>query len=257
MSTRHNPFSLSGRSILITGASSGIGKATAIECARLGAKTILVGRNEERLHDTADVIHDLNAEEPILLCGDISHHDFIDEIISEIKIHEINGMVLCAGATSVLPASFASAEKILESMDTNLLPNVRLLQKALKSKILKKGSSVVGVTSVLGIDGFMNGNTAYGVSKAAFESYLKYCALEFSSKNIRFNSVHPGSVNTPMLNMSSVTKEQLESEISKIPLKRMADPTEIAKPICFLLSDAASFITGSSLIIDGGQHLKF
>lgn len=257
MSTCYNPFSLSGRSILITGASSGIGQATAIECARLGAKTVLVGRNEERLNHTADIIHGLYVDEPILLCGDISHQDFIDEIIPEIKVHEIDGMVLCAGITSVLPASFTTVEKILESMDTNLFPNVRLLQKSLKSKILKNGSSVVGVTSVLGIDGFMNGNTAYGVSKAAFESYLKYGALEFSSKNIRFNSVHPGSVDTPMLNMSSVTKEQLDSEISKIPLKRMADPAEIAKPICFLLSDAASFITGSSLIIDGGQHLKF
>ena len=112
-------------------------------------------------------------------------------------------------------------------MDVNFISNANLLQKSLKSKILKKGSSIVGVTSVLGIDGFMNGNTAYGVSKAAFESYLKYCALEFSSKNIRFNSVHPGSVDTPMLDMSSVTKEQLESEINKIPLKRMADPTII------------------------------
>lgn len=257
MDIRYNPFSLSGKTILITGASSGIGKAAAIECAKSGAMTILIGRNKEKLDDTDKTIKECSAPSPLLLYGDLGDADFIDSIISNIRNLKICGMVLCAGQTSILPVTFTSQEKIIEMMDVNFLSNVNLLQKSLKSKILKRGSSVVGVTSVLGIDGFMNGNTAYGVSKAAFESYLKYCALEFSARDIRFNSVHPGSVDTPMLNLSSVTKEQLDAETAKIPLKRMADPSEIAKPICFLLSDAASFITGSSLIIDGGQHLKF
>ena len=257
MSMNYNPSSLSGKTILITGASSGIGKATAIECAKCGAKTVLVGRNKEKLDITSEIIKSIGVSESLTFYGDMCHSDFIDTIISEIRNIEVNGMVLCAGQTLILPAAFTSVDRIMEMMDVNFISNANLLQKSLKSKILKKGSSIVGVTSVLCIDGFMNGNTAYGVSKAAFESYLKYCALEFSSKNIRFNSVHPGSVDTPMLDMSSVTKEQLESEINKIPLKRMADPSEIAKPICFLLSDASSFITGSSLIIDGGQHLKF
>ncbi len=127
----------------------------------------------------------------------------------------------------------------------------------LKNKTLKRESSVVGIPSVLRLDRFIVGNAPYGASKAALESWIKSCALEYASKGIRFNTIHPGSTNTPMLNLSSVSAEQMEKTIAKIPVKHIGEPEDIAHAIVFLLSEESSFITGSSILVDGGQHLIF
>lgn len=257
MSISCNPYSLEGKTVLVTGASSGIGKATAIECAKVGADVIITGRNKERLEQSADSIAETTGSYPKLLSGDLNVEYFREDLCDSMKGMTLDGVALCAGTVSVLPVSFATSDKIMKVFETNFFANVDLIRRLLKGKNLKRGSSVAVITSVLGIDGFMNGNASYGASKSALESWVKYCALEYSSKGIRFNTIHPGSIDTPMISLSSIADEQMEKELTKIPIKRMGKPEEIARPIVFLLSEASSFITGSSIVADGGQHLLF
>lgn len=249
--------SLTDKLILVTGASSGIGKATAIECARHGANLIITGRNVNRIEETADVIAELTSKRPLCIVGDLNEISLHDVILESFPKSQLHGVALCAGTVNVVPVAYVDESKLKATFQTNFLANVNIIRNLLKKKLLKRGSSVVAVTSVLGIDGFMAGNAAYGVSKAALESWIKYCALEYAPKGIRFNTVHPGSTDTPMIDLSSITKEQLDMQLAKIPLKRIGQPQEIAAPIVFLLSNASSFITGTSLVADGGQHLIF
>lgn len=248
---------LEGKTVFITGASSGIGRSTAIECAKAGAKLIIAGRDCNRLEGTVSEISKYSSEKPVIIDGDLNSEEFRAKLFDNISNGEVHGVALCAGMVTVTPVSFATEEKILDIFKTNFFSNVAIIRGMLKNKNLKRGASVVTVTSVLGLDGFMPGNAPYGASKAALESWIKNCALEYASKGIRFNTIHPGSINTPMLNLSSISKEQIENAIAKIPMKHMGEPEEIANPIIFMLSDASSFMTGTSIIVDGGQHLLF
>lgn len=257
MNTCYNSFSLNGKSILITGASSGIGKATALECAKAGANVIITGRSKDRLNSTAGEIKEVSSREPILFTGDLSDESFRIYFCDSLKGVQIDGLALCAGTVSVNPVAFSTNDKVMSVFQTNFFANVDLIRRLLKAKNLRRGSSIAVIASVLGLDGYMPGNACYGASKAALESWIKYCALEYSAKGIRFNTIHPGSINTPMLNISSVSEDQMNDAISKIPMKHIGQPEEIARPIVFLLSEASSFMTGTSIIIDGGQHLLF
>ncbi len=250
-------LSLEGKTIFITGASSGIGRSSAIECAKAGAKLIITGRNSERIEETAREMGKYSDLLPTVIKGDLQSSEFKQLLNETIAGTTIHGMALCAGIVTVTPVQFATEEKVKEIFNTNFFSNIAIIRSMLKNKNLKRGSSVVAITSVLGVDGFMSGNAPYGASKAAMESWIKYCALEYAPKGIRFNTIHPGSIQTPMLNLSSVSPEQLEKAISKIPVKHIGKPEEIAKAIVFLLSDASTYMTGSSIVIDGGQHLLF
>lgn len=251
----NNPFSLECKTILVTGASSGIGKSTAIMCASLGARLILTGRDSGKLNATLREVASLNGYEALAICADLTQVDEIDRLVN--MVGKVDGIVLCAGQTLVAPVNFTSIKKIESLMDVNFNSNVCLVQTMLKKKLISKGGSVVAVTSVLGIDGYMPGNSAYGASKAAFESWMNYCALEYAAKDIRFNTVRPGGIETPMANIGSLTDEQANADKAAYPMERYGKPEEVAAAITFFLSDAASFITGSSIIADGGRHLKF
>ena len=251
------PNLLKDKLIFVTGASSGIGQATAVECAIQGAELVISGRNHANLHETANKINELTGLNPVLLEGDLTDATFRKSVADKFKGRIIDGIALCAGSVTVSPIAFSSNEKIIEMMECNFLSNADLIRLFLKQKTLRRGSSVAVITSVLGIEGVNVGNAPYGASKAALESWVKYCAAEYAAKGIRFNTIHPGSIATPMLNLDSVTQEQLQTQIDKIPLKRIGRPEEIARPVVFLLSDSSSFMTGSSITVDGGQHLIF
>lgn len=249
-----NPFSLTGKRILVTGASSGIGKEVAISCALMGAEVIVTGRDEVRLGETADEIGDCNGI-CTAVAADLTSEDDVKGLLNQCG--EINGLVLCAGAVDIAPVQFCTRKKMDKLANVNFFAPVNLCQKLLKSKKLKEGSSVVVVTSVLGIEGFMVGNAAYGTSKAALESWIKYCALEYASRNIRFNTILPGGIDTPMADLSGLTQEQKDEDIAKVPMGRYGSPQEIANCAIFFLSSASSFVTGASLIADGGRILKY
>lgn len=247
MSDDYNPFSLKGKNILITGASSGIGRATAIECSKMGAKVIAVGRNSVRLEDT---INELEGEGHISFIGDLTQSDAIKELIE--LLPSLDGAVLAAGIGFTAPVKFSSIDKFKNIFETNLFSQTELSRNLFKTKKLKDGSSLVFISSVGGNSSINPGNAIYGASKAALNSYMKFCALEFASRKIRVNCVCPGMIETSLIRGKKISDEQLAAYENRYPLKRFGTAAEVAWGSIYLLSNASSWISGISLNIDGG-----
>ncbi len=247
MGVNYNPFSLEGKTLLITGASSGIGQATAIECSKLGAKVIITARNEERLKET---LSKMEGEGHQFFIAEQTNTEEVMNLVSELP--QLNGVVLCAGKGMTLPFPFCTREKYDEIFNVNYFAPVELLRLLVKKKKLVQNSSVVFVSSIGGIKSFSLGNGVYGASKAAINSTMKFCARELAAKKIRVNSINPGMVNTKLIKGGAISEEQHQLDMQKYPLKRYGEPEEIAYGIIYLLSDASAWVTGHALIIDGG-----
>ena len=247
MGVTYNPFSLEGKTILVTGASSGIGQETAIQCSRLGAKVIITARNKERLEET---MSQMEGEGHKLVLAELTDQEDVNRLLEEIG--SLNGRVLCAGKGMTSPFPFSTRDKYEEIFDVNFFAPVELLRLLVKKKKLEKDSSVVFVSSIGGIGSFSLGNGVYGASKAAINSTMKFCARELESKKIRVNTVNPGMVNTKLIQGGAISEEQHKLDMEKYPLKRYGEPEDIAYGIIYLLSNASSWVTGHSLIIDGG-----
>lgn len=247
MDTNYNPFNLQGKKILITGASSGIGQTTAIECSKLGAKIVITGRNEERLMYT---LSQLEGDGHEIVIADLTDSHDTDTLVS--KANYLNGVVLCAGRAMTSPFMFNSRDKYDEVFNVNYFAPVELLRLLLKKKKIEKKSSIVFVSSIGGVFGYSLGNSIYGATKASIHSTMKFCAKELAAKGIRVNSVNPGMVNTPLIGGGSISEEQYKADMERYPLKRYGEPADIANGIIYLLSDASSWVTGHALVIDGG-----
>lgn len=247
MEAIYNPFSLKGKTILVTGASSGIGKRTAIDCSRMGARVVLCGRNEQRL---AETLCEMSGNDNMVVRADLTDKDELNQLVAQTV--ELDGVVLCAGKAMTSPFAFNTRDKYDEVFDVNFFAPVELLRLLLKKKKLKKESSVVFVSSVGGVYGYSLGNSIYGATKAAINSTMKFCAKELAPKKIRVNCVNPGMVNTPLIKNGTISDEQHEADMQRYPLKRYGEPEDIAYGIIYLLSNASSWVTGQSLIIDGG-----
>lgn len=248
----YNPFSLKGKTILITGASSGIGRATAIECSRMGATLIITGRNEERLNETLSLLEN---EGNISIIADISKDEGIKELL--IDLPKLDGIVLCAGIVELWPFLFASRERIEKTYSTNLFSPIETIRMIVKKKLYNPGVSIVAIDSIAGTSDFCPANSIYGSGKAALASFLKYAAIELSQKGIRINTISPGFIYTPMQTNGNITEEQLDKVISKTPIQRWGKPEDIAYATIYLLSDASSFITGTDLKVDGGYTIPY
>lgn len=247
----YNPFSLEGKTILVTGASSGIGRSTAIECSKMGAKLIITARNEIRLKETLD---SLDGEGHSMILCDLSCDVNIDNLVSELP--EIQGLVNNAGYTQLLPINFIKGDAFEKLLRVNAVSPICLLQKALKKKKIKSGASVVFTSSLAGLGYTTPGNSMYTASKGAISSFIKNAAIELASKQIRVNAICPGMVNTGILDSGTITKEQLNADMKNYPLGRYGEPKEIAWQIINLLSDASKWITGTNVIIDGGYSIR-
>ena len=243
----YNPFSLSGKVILVTGASSGIGRATAIECSMMGAELILTARNEERLNET---FLQLDGDGHQMILADLTSLEDIERLVE--GIDELNGLVLCAGMGMTSPFPFSSKDKFQTVFDVNFFAPVELFRLLVKKKKFQKDASVVFVSSIGGNGSYSLGNGVYGASKAAINSTMKFCARELAPKKIRVNSVNPGMVNTKFIQSGTISEDQYKLDMEKYPLKRYGEPKDIACGIIYLLSDASSWITGHPLVIDGG-----
>ena len=243
----YNPFSLQGKTILVTGASSGIGQTTAIECSKMGATLVITGRNQERLQETFDQLEGDGHQQ---LIAELTSQEEVNHLIASLP--SLNGVVLCAGIGITKPFQFCSRDNYDKIFDVNYFAPIELLRLLTKKKILNKNSSVVFVSSVGGVRSFNPGNGVYGASKAALNSTMKFCAVELAPKKIRVNSVNPGMVHTKLIKPGTLSEEQLQLDMQKYPLKRYGEPNDVAWGIIYLLSDASSWITGHSLVIDGG-----
>lgn len=249
----YNPFSLEGKTILVTGASSGIGRGTAIECAKMGAKVVLSGRNEARLQDT---FASLEGGGHVVLCGDLNSEEIRKEIVG--KMPELDGIVYCAGISQIKMAKFMDLASLESVFQTNVFSPMMLNTLLLKKKKIKKNSSIIFISSISGVYRSQIGEGGYSATKAALTGYVKSLALELSAQGIRVNTIHPGVVETPLLGVSNGTfgEEELESLRQKYPLKRFGQPEDIARCAVYLLSDASEWMTGSNILIDGGFTLK-
>ena len=248
----YNPFSLEGKTILITGASSGIGRSTAIECSKLGASVILCGRNIERLEET---INNLEGKDHSILEFDITNilnKDFISQIPN------INGIVHSAGISQMIPVKFMNSASLKEIMDVNFIAPFVFNNSLIKNKKISNKGSIVFISSISGNIATQIGETGYGASKAALLGYIKGCALELATKGIRVNGILPGIIETPLLNKAfeKFSAEEINRIKKKYPLQRFGNPKDVALCAVFLLSDSSSFITGSNIVMDGGFSLS-
>jgi len=245
----NSPFSLNGKTILVTGASSGLGASTAIECSKSGAKVLITGRNAERLNET---FQQLVGEGHSQIVTDLTIESEIDALSKSLPL--LDGLALCAGITKTIPVKFISTEAIDEIFKTNSFSSMLLVQKALKAKKINKGGSIVFITSISTAYAD-KGNAVYAASKGAMNSFSKVLALELAGQRITSNCIQPGFVPTRMLDIGVITEEQLDDERKKYPLG-FGEPTDIANGVIYLLSDAAKWVTGSVLTIDGGVTLR-
>lgn len=245
----YNPFSLEGKTVLVTGASSGIGQATAIECSLMGARVVATARDDERLRGTLSQLAPISGGHMSLL-ADLTVQDDVDRLVASLP--PLDGAVLCAGNSTTLPLQFGSREKFDSMFDVNFFAPVELLRLIYKKKVLNKGASVVLIASIGGTRSFMPGNGVYGASKAALNSVMKYAAREFAARRVRVNSICPGMVDTPLIHRGTITEEQLAEDAKRYPLGRYGRPEDIANGAIYLLSEASSWLTGHDLVIDGG-----
>lgn len=246
----YNPYSLVGKTLLITGASSGIGRAIAIECSKMGASIVINGRNEERLMET---FSELSGNSNLIISADISNQDGIQNLMSALP--EVDGIVHCAGITKNVPFQFTSKESFEEIFNVNFYAPAEITRNILRSKKIKKNGSIVFISSISGVYCSSIASTLYSASKGAVNGLVKALALDLAPKGIRVNSVNPGVVETSIFDSGLITAEQLIEEKKRYPLKRFGQPKDVALGVVYLLSDASTWLTGTNLLIDGGFTL--
>jgi NAD(P)-dependent dehydrogenase (short-subunit alcohol dehydrogenase family) len=249
----YNPFTLKGKTILVTGASSGIGRGIAIECSKMGAKLVITGRNEERLQETYNL---LVGDGHVVLVADMSKQEDIEKLVSATP--ELNGCVHSAGIPKLCAVKFIDRETIEDILNVNTVAPILLTSLLVKKKKLQKKSSIVFISSISGVFVANTGESPYSATKGAISAFVKGAALELAAQSTRVNSINPALVPTNILKLSNTvfSPEQLEETMYKrYPLKRLGTPEDIAYGTIYLLSDASSWVTGVNLVIDGGYLL--
>ena len=247
-----NPMSLEGRKILITGASSGIGEACARLMDSLGASTVLVGRNQERLSRLVSELSGGGSHKTISM--DISQTDAIVSVMdSAIDGGKLDGLVHAAGIGPMMPVGLLTSEHIKSVFDINYFAFLELMRLASKIKYRNQGFAAVAVSSISAFAGWP-GIVAYSGSKGAVSASVRSLAMELAPKGIRVNAICPSNVKTPMYDkvVGDMNTEESEKKIlAKQPLG-LGLPEDVANAAAFLISDAARFITGVNLPVDGG-----
>lgn len=248
------PFSLEGKTILVTGASSGIGRGIAVECSKMGAMVVLNGRNEERLRKTIEM---MEGDSHQMVIADLASQEEIDRLVAEMPV--LDGCVLCAGIPQVCPVKHFKRQDIEAIFNVNTFAPIMITASLVKQKKIHRGSSVVLVESISGVYVGTKGDVSYNASKAALNGFLKGAALELASQGVRVNAVNPGLVPTDILNLTNemfAETHHTDIMVESYPLKRYGTPEDIAYGCIYLLSDAASWVTGTNLVIDGGYLLN-
>jgi NAD(P)-dependent dehydrogenase (short-subunit alcohol dehydrogenase family) len=251
MNQFYNPFSLQGKNFLVTGAASGIGRETCVVLSKLGANLILVDINLEHLNGTKS----LCKESDKILLLDLTQSNIIKEkILKTVEdFGKLHGFVHLAGKSYISPLKSVTEEKCNEVYILNTYATIELAKTFINKNVYfgEKGSIVL-VSSVYGNVGSA-ANVAYAMSKSALHGITKSLAIELANKGIRVNCVAPGFVKTNMMkNNLSIFGNDYYDNLNKLHPLGLGEPEDIAFSIAYLLSDAAKWITGSILNIDGG-----
>jgi len=246
-----NPFSLDGKTILVTGASSGIGKSISIICSQMGASMIITGRNVARLNETFENLSGHNHQQHLV---DLNNSESILDFANNLP--KLDGFVSCAGIFNPLLLQFTDEKDVTDTLNTNTIAPINLTRYLVQNKKLNKSSSLVYISSINGYNCTSVGSSLYAASKSALSGFAKAIALELASKGIRVNCVNPGMIETNLLDSTNIGNDDLEKDKQNYPLKRYGKPDEVAYAVVYLLSDTSAWVTGTNLIIDGGYTLK-
>ena len=243
-----NPFSLCGKQILVTGASSGIGRGIALACAKMGATVIITGRNVERLNETLSQMPEGDHK---AISADLTKAEDIESLATELP--KLDGFVQCAGVGSRVACKDIDQPVIDHTMNSNFEAPVLLQAALLKKKKINKGASIVYIASIAAWSPSM-GNGIYSASKGAIISYAQCLAQELAPRLIRVNCICPAMVWTDLVLQDGITREDLLEDEKRYPLKRYGNPDDIANLSIYLLSDASAWMTGSNIKITGGGN---
>lgn len=243
----NNPFSLANKTILVTGASSGIGRGIAIACASMGARVILTARNVERLQETKNL---LEGDGHIVIAADLTDAKQRGALVEQIPT--LNGLVQCAGKMQRVPCKSISQDEIDTVFTTNSEAPILLQAELLRARKIAKAASIVYIAS-MAAHSAVAGNALYSASKASLIAYAKCLALELAPRNIRVNCISPAMVWTDLAYVGA-TQQELEIDEQKYPLRRYGTPEDIANLAVYLLSDASCWMTGSNIEITGGVN---
>lgn len=245
----NNPFSLEGKTILVTGASSNIGRQIAVKCSEMGARVIATARNEERLKET---LAKMTGEGHQLIASDLSDAEQIPSLVEQLP--ELDGIVMCAAVFRTTPIRNNRRKYTEEIFKTNTFANIDLVQLLLKNKKIKDGGSILFISSVAAYRPYA-GNALYSATKGAINSFCQVLAIEQGSRKIRANCVSPGIIQTDMeVKDWAVTQEELDKEESRFPLG-FGHTEDIAYAAVYMMSDASKWVTGTNMIVDGGQSI--
>ena len=248
----YNPYSLQGKTILVTGASSGIGQSVAIECSKMGATVVITGRNKDRLQETYDM---LEGSGHIQIPADLSCYPEIQKLVDECP--KVDGVSHNAGIAKIIPVKRISQENLEEIVGTNAFGPILLTQLLVRNKKINNKGSIVFTSSLSGVYCVHYGESMYAASKGALSGFAKGAALELAAQGIRVNCVNPSIVQTNIFKNEGeiISDEQMQEKIQNYPLKRLGITTDVSWAHVFFLSDASSWITGINLPIDGGYIL--
>jgi 3-oxoacyl-[acyl-carrier protein] reductase len=245
---------LQGRVGWITGASRGIGRATAIEATRQGARLILLARSREGLEQTAREIETLGGAVPKIIVCDLSDEAALKGAFREVHEHtkQLDFLVNNAGILRDAVIGMISSKQIAEVFQVNLIPLIQTLQFAARMMIAGKSGSIVNVASIIGRSG-NEGQVVYGASKAGVIGATKSAARELAPHGVRVNAVAPGVISTDMI--ANIPEAKKLGLLQSIKMGRLGQAEEVARVICLLASDYTSYVTGQVLGVDGGMWL--
>lgn len=243
-----NPFSLDGKTLLVTGASSGIGRGIAITCSKMGATVVISGRNTSKLNET---LSQLEGGRNLMVVCDLTDSQSLSSLVGALP--KLDGVVHCAGIGQRIPCKLLSEGLVDEVMDANCKAPIMLQSELLKQNKLNKGGSIVFIAS-MAIWSPSIGNSVYSASKGAIVSFANCLAVELAPRKIRVNCISPAMVWTDLLSKDGLDEEQLKADESNYPLKRYGTPEDIANLAVYMLSDASTWMTGSNVKISGGAN---
>lgn len=249
MGTVLNAFSLHGRTVLVTGASSGIGRQIALSCAAAGATVVITGRNGERLQAVFD---ELGCAPHQMLAADLNDEAQVDALSR--AVGKIDGVVHCAGIAALSPLRMASREHIESQLATNVIAPMLLTRYLLARQAVRNDGSILFISSISAHVG-VRGVGAYSASKAAIEGLARSLSMELAPRKIRVNCLAPGFVQTPMLAAALTTTGSLDTSVARYPLG-IGQPEDVANAAIFFLSQASRWITGQTLVLDGGHTVE-